>query len=81
MESRSPPTAMHTSTIALSVLLATEAEAARQEWETALALEVDGWQLDPIHWPMAAVLLLGLVPMGICDLGRALLAEDQQVSA
>jgi hypothetical protein len=70
--SRSHSTTMPTSTVAdLSELLAIEAEAAREAWEEALHLEQEGFVLDPIHWPLAAVLLLGLVPLGVRDLGAA----------
>jgi hypothetical protein len=72
---------MPASTAALSELLSIEAEEAREAWEEALALEAAGWRLDPIHWPLAAVLLLGLVPLGVRDLGAALLAEGKRVSA
>jgi len=74
--SLSHSTTMPTSTVAdLSELLSIEAEAARQEWEEALRLEAEGCRLDPIHWPGAATLLLGIVPMGVRDLGEALLSE------
>jgi hypothetical protein len=80
--SRSHSTTMRTSTLAdLSELLSIEAEAAREAWEEALHLEQEGFLLDPIHLPLAATLLLGLVPMGVRDLGAELLAEGKRVSA
>lgn len=71
---------MPTSTADLAELLSIEAVEAREAWEEALTLEQEGCRLDPIHWPLAAVLLLGLLPMGVRDLGRALLHEHGQHS-
>jgi hypothetical protein len=69
---------MPASTVAdLAELLVIEAEEARAAWEEALRLEAEGFRLDPIHWPLAGVLPLGIVPIGVRDLGRALLAESE----